>query len=255
MKLVASLIVAEVEVDRYLLPCVEHLLEFCDEVILVTDHWEHNSRPGRLTNRWGSKPPVTVIANPAPPFFEHEGLARQALLDLTLATGATHILQIDADEFVTDGQAVRAACQDNADVWTLCMQEVWNTNPDQLSIRQDGGWEEHDVHALWKPHPAHHYTFPNRALACGRIPQEALHRPSACVGTSILHLGWANKTERSQRHQRYADHDGGQYHASAHLDSILYPDDRVTLTSRPWPLWTNRRIQAIHDRAEKETLP
>jgi hypothetical protein len=56
------------------------------------------------------------------------------------------------------------------------------------------------------------------------------------VGTSILHFGWARESERQSRYDRYAKHDGGQFHASQHLESILWSEDRIQLSARGWPV-------------------
>lgn len=255
MKLVASMIVAEVEVDRYLLPCLEHLSEFCEEVVLVPDgEWDTSfAWPGMFP--WSLPPGVRVMHAPGVDFYAHEGAARQALLDLTLERDPTHILAIDADEFITDGMALRRAIQADPGKasWDLCMEEVWNTYPTHLDIRQDGGWAEHDVIALFAPQSVPTpLRMPDRALASGRVPQGLSALPRGCADASILHMGWANTAERDKRHARYVQHDGGRYHASAHLDSIMLPDTQITLSSRPWPEWTTRRIQSVLEAATRD---
>lgn len=263
MKLVAAMLVAEVEVDRYLGPCVDSLLEFCDSVVLLPDgdqQWpDRNSKLLGLVARWDEYADGEVrVANhefDSVDFYAHEGRARQQLLEITLDEKPTHVLAIDADEFVADGGAVRAACEDDAVVsWQLCMQEVWKADGLGLELRQDGGWDEHDVTMLWAPHRLS--TPPrmaDRALACGRVPEALRGVPGGHTGTAVLHFGWANEAERAARHARYVQHDGGRFHASAHLDSILLPDTSITLTSRAWPPFTNRRRAAILQAATPAT--
>lgn len=227
------MMVGAVERGRYLVPCVEHLLEFCDEVVLGLDG-------GR--DVWPGAVPSRVVMLSAPDgfgFYAHEGQARQRLLDFTLTREVTHVLSIDADEFVTDGTLLRQNLEANptAVAWSLCMQEIWKASPDVLYVRQDGGWVEHDVPILYRPAglPGT-LRMPDRALASGRTPdalRRATSRAHTCTG--ILHLGWTNESERAARYQRYVDHDGGRFHAGSHLGSIMWPDVRVTLTVRSWP--------------------
>lgn len=241
MKLVASLITRN-ELGRYLEPCIAHLLEFCDEIRVLddgsSDDWQRklkirnsdDSSPVKVT-RWN----VTERDDYAD--FHRHAQARNALLGWTLKGEPDYVLAVDADEFVADGQAVRRVCETGADVVTLEMAEVWEACPDLLCIRQDGGWRAHEIGCVWRA-----AAFSKRALsladrghATGRVP-DAVHggrvRPS---GTSQLHLGWANRQERMERYQRYAVGDGGKFHAAAHIESIMWPDSRVTCEARPWP--------------------
>lgn len=256
MKLTASLIVHD-ELSRYLEPCIGGLLEFCDEVRVLDDA----SRDGwdeYLADAWGrAGRRVLALREDEPGFFTHEGRARQRLLDWTLAGEPTHVLALDADEFIADGAALRRACTDDLDVWACCMQEVWNADGAGLDLRQDGGWAETDVPVLWRPAALQAPRIADRALACGRVPEGVSRLRGGHTCTAILHFGWANRAERAARHERYAVADGGRYHARAHLDSILLPDDRVTLNRVPWPAGiAPHRAEAILDHAGvKEIVP
>lgn len=236
MKLVAS-VMTKNEIGRYLEPFISHLLEFCDEVRVLDD----GSDDGTYYWLGGLAKPVIVKPNPGPAFFEHEGRARQNLLEWTLDAEPTHVLSIDADEFVSDGAAVRAACEseNRVGVWTLLMEEVWKASPAKLQVRHEGGWRPHPVPILWSvpPQPSRAFRIRDRALACGREPiyvAKHAHRAQA-TGVSVLHFGWTREAEREQRYQRYVTHDGGKFHASAHLQSIMWPDSRVRLRNRRWP--------------------
>lgn len=236
MKLVASLIVRN-EADRYLEPCLAHLLDFCDEVAVLDDGSMDGS--ATLAQSFGAR--VHVLRSDTSSFYEHEGRARQALLDWTFYHDPTHVLAIDADEFVTDGQAVRAACDDSVrDVWTLEMEEVWELDGDCICIREDGGWRSHPVPILYRVPGARGldiWRIDDKPLACGREPLAVrrLAARSRPTGASVLHFGWANEAEREDRWHRYAVADGGRYHRSTHLDSILWTDERVHLRARGWP--------------------
>lgn len=242
--LIASMIVRN-EFGRYMEQCLGHLLEFCDEVRILDDGSDDGSA------EWLSEvhhAAVQVQRAPVSGFFAHEGRARQTLLEWTLAGDPSHVLAVDADEFVTDGMAVRRACEGSGGtwdvrqmVWTLGMEEVWELDGGCLCVREDGGWRSHPVPVLYRvPEPTqrdHTWVIHDRALACGREPVAVrrvagLARPS---GSDLLHFGWANQAERQARYDRYAAADGGRFHAGAHLQSILWPDDRVELRGREWP--------------------
>lgn len=241
MKLVAMMVVRN-ELDRYLRPCVEHLLEFCDEIRVLDDHSDDGSFEW-LNGIVG----VHVMRTDHPSFYEHEGHTRQLLLEWTMTSVPTHILAIDADEFVCEGPAVRTRVEDiGHGVASLTMQEVWKADEELLYIRQDGGWREHGVAVIFGvPETTvsdrsirRHWRINDRALACGRIPVwsqvRANRGPNPSIG-DILHMGWANEADRDARYQRYVVHDGGKHHAGSHLESIMWGDERVRITPRIWP--------------------
>lgn len=253
MKLAAYMIVRN-ELDRYLTPCIHSLLEYCDEVCV----WDDASTDGSREMLEGLER-VFVSGSKQPEFDAHEGRARQRALDWAMKRRPTHILAIDADEFVADGQMLRDAMGDQRKmIWTLTMEEVWKARPNELVTREDGGWRHHEVPIS--------YMFPwgqsrtrrpvwqiqNKAMACGRVPVEvARQRHSAPSGTSILHFGWANEHDRAGRFSRYREIDGGKFHRNAHLDSIMWPDSRIAQRSRAWPESLVPYKAALLDRANR----
>lgn len=234
MKLIASMIVAEHEIDRYLEPCVGHLLEFCDEIRAVVD-----ADCDSPTANWLARHAI-IACNPNTSFYEHEGRARQRLLDWTMEGQPTHILAIDCDEFVPDGHDVRDAVSGDGQAWSLTMQEVWKADRDGLSVRQDGGWRQHPVPILFRPGGRDDRLFRinDRQLACGREPLSVRHlaaRGKAPLVGTVQHWGWTKLSARQSRYDRYALHDQGNYHAKRHLDSILWSDGQVELSQEEWP--------------------
>jgi hypothetical protein len=234
VKLVASLVVRN-EFDRFLRPCVESLLGFCDE-LRVLDDGSSDQSFGWLLEQEG----VFALRQDESTFYEHEGRTRQTLLDWTLLGQPTHVLAIDADEFVADGQYLRQLISRNPGehVWTLRMEEVWQATPGTLTIRTDGGWRQHPVPVLWRNTGSQQRINP-RPLACGREPisvsRFAQAGKATRTNTEILHFGWANQEHRQIRYDRYMEHDQGQFHASTHLKSIMFPDARCRLEPREWP--------------------
>lgn len=248
MKLVASMIVRN-ELDRYLLPCLEHLLSYVDEVRIVddgsTDNWTrvvYDPAFGWPADR------IYVHRLPRSEFYEHEGKARQTLLQWTLDSSPTHVLAIDADEFVDDPEALLSAIDEGWPVLRLCMMEVWGCDADGLRFRIDGGWKPHDAPLVYEVGAGARETWriPDKQLASGRIPNEVLKQRARSSGVGIYHFGWACQSDRAARHARYVEHDSGQFHAGSHLDSIMWADGdpRLRLCRDPWP----KGLEAVRGR-------
>lgn len=227
MKLVAYLIVQpDIELARYLRPVIESLHGFCDEIRL----WHDGGSPESIAEL--RRLPVSAQGTQHSTFFHHEGAARQHALEWALEANPTHILAIDGDEIVTDGEALRAALIAGAGAVGLCMQEVWKAREAGLAIRMDGGWKPHPIPIVFQP--TRRMRIPNQAAMSGRVPPEAVRGWRRNCVTEVLHLGYANESERAARWARYA-HRGGFGHANAHVDSIMWPDSRVTLCWQEWP--------------------
>lgn len=262
MKLIASMIVRN-EMGRYLEPCLEHLLEFCDEIRIIddgsTDGTYEYIRDGDHTYDAGL---VQLLQNSRPEFMQHEGAARQELLEWTLEGDPTHVLAIDADEFISDGPALRAWVeQHEAPTYTLCMTEVWNANELAIFVRCDGGWCPSESPLLYAVPPGaandRRWKINPKAGGCGREPiiVRQLHhkRQSSFTDIDILHLGWTNKAQRKARHARYADA-GSFGHNPRHIQSIMFADTMVALEPRPWPDGLLEHKPRILDRIRETTL-
>ncbi len=257
LNLVASAIVRN-ELDRYLRPCIASLLAFADEVRVYDD----GSTDG--TFEWlAEQDRVQVLQQPDPDgtFYRHEGAARNALLQWTFQAKPTHVLSVDADEFVTNGAAIRAACETNAGhgSWSLGLEEVWKADERNLWIRQDGGWkaQERGIPILWRaPSPRQGasgaWQVPMRQLACGREPAAVRRFRPIPSGSGLLHFGWACESDRAARYARYVEHDGGRFHNRAHLDSIMWTDRRVRMSRRRWPEGIDR--VALLERIRREAV-
>lgn len=253
MNLVASMMVGAGERDRYLGLTVPALLEFCDGVSIVSEETPE-------TNRWLEGLGCRVLESEPGAFFAHEGQARNRLLDWTLADRPTHVLAIDADELVSDGHAVQRACAqpDGVGVWSLSMEEVWKADFQKLWVRMDGGWRSHPVPILFRApkRSGGLWRIQDRALACGREPlavRQVASRAKPC-GAAICHFGWTNEAERQARYNRYAVADGGKFHASSHLKSILAPDARVRIARREWPAGLAGIKDELLERVNREAV-
>jgi hypothetical protein len=247
MKLIAMMVVRN-EADRYLQPCLRHLLEFCDEIRILddgsTDEWNQQAVwwDGIDEER------IKVRSQERSTFYEHEGRTRQALLEWAMEGEPTHMLAIDADEFVGDGKLLRANMEEGSHtgVWKLTMTEVWAAGEDWLYVRQDGDWKPRPIGVAFAVPTDHwtnrqirrHWRMHERALACGRTPLHitmAGNRTTTEPVTPILHFGWACEADRAARYARYVEHDGGAHHASKHLNSIMWGDEQVQTSLMGWP--------------------
>lgn len=231
MKLIASLIVRN-ELGRYLPLTVEHLLSFCDEIRVLDDGSDDGSFEW-LRKQEG----VKVARNDGATFLAYESHARNLLLEWTMEGEPDYVLSIDADEFVADPFIVKECMQRRRLVYTLNMLEVWEANQSNLSLRMDGHWGPRLCPILWQApvRLTREWRIPDRKLACGREPDRVRRTPFRKSGTDVLHFGWTNEIERQERAERYFEHDRGRFHQDRHLQSILWPRDRVTMTAMEWP--------------------
>ncbi len=230
MNLVATLVTRN-EVHRYLPACVEHLRAFCDRIVILDDASDDG------TDEWlmgQADKQVLVDFRMASEFYVHEGKTRDLLLNLALQLEPTHILPLDADELVADGPALRALIQARpmTPVWHLPIREVWQADRERYFTREDGGWPRGRTLA-WRV-PNGRLSFADRALACGRVPEQIARIGPQQTHIPLLHLGWLDEAERAARVARYTEHDGGRFHARAHLASILAPTSQVKLEGHDW---------------------
>jgi hypothetical protein len=229
------------EADRYLNECLAHLLEFCDEIRILDDGSEDDWSFG-----WEQEERIVVETKPFSTFFQHEGNTRQALLEHAMRGMPTHLLALDGDEFIADGQKLRAALEAGPPngICKLSMTEVWGADEQGLNVRVDGKWPPRPVGmAFAVPQDHHvdrqkrrHWRIPPSAGACGRVPiltQAASNRTQAPPTTDVLHFGWACKADRPARYARYS-HDGFG-HDMRHIHSIMWGDEQVQIRKMPWP--------------------
>jgi len=80
-----------------------------------------------------------------------------------------------------------------------------------------------------------------------RLPR----REVVSTGVSFFHFGWACVADRQARYDRYVEHDGGKFHASPHLQSIMWQDDhpKIGFCRSPWPAGLDG--EAVEDRLRR----
>ena len=241
VKLVASAIIRN-EAHRYLKPWLAHLREFCDEIRILDD--ASTDETNEILRDRIAPGGVALMTVPEPLFDVHEGQARQRLLEWTLEAEPTHVLAIDADEFIGDGARLRTILEGDpvTPAWTLTMTEVWDVTDEALGIRVDGAWRPYDRVHLWAVPPQaqrqrapSYWQIPQRKLACPPIPLSVIRSTTRASAQRIYHFGWADPSTRQARYDRYMALDGGRFHARGHLNSIIWPPERIQLQNAPWP--------------------
>lgn len=261
MNLVASM-VARDEVDRYLELAVEHALTYCDHVVILDDgSTDELADPEWITETWLDDP-VHVIRREREgdgPTFDHEGRTRQHLLEVTMERDPTHIIVIDADEFVAHPAALLEGIEAGTTTgYRICMEEVWRADDEGLDIRCDGGWHPHPVPIVFRA-PRELYgdwRIQDQALASGREPV-ALRKlytqgDVTDLDVEILHFGWVNLADRDGRFQRYVNADGGRFHRNAHIQSIAWPDSQIDFERIVWPEGLDPVRDRLLERANRE---
>lgn len=252
VKIIGS-VIARNEADRYLEPCLRALLEWVDEIRLLDDSSTDATQDMLATIH---DPRIVVHHHEVENRNQHtdfhlHAAARTRLLHFTLGGDPTYIAAVDADEFVTDGAAVRHACERDPDAVAVNIAEVWQACGDRLCIRQDGGWRSHPIAAVWRVQRFRGQVLKltDKQTATGRVP-DAVHKVKAVPsGAAQLHFGWTNQAERAERFKRYPP---GSGHNDQHVQSILWPDNRVTLEAWEWPAsWSNGLREAVLGRANR----
>lgn len=250
MKISAGLIIRN-EADRYLRFALENLATFVDIVCIYddgsSDDWEDLIPRGLLTKVAA----VSARERDAQPSFHRHAIGRNKLLELTLGTAPDWIVASDADELFTDGLALRRACETTrADVLSVEISEAWELCDDRICTREDGGWRSHPIGAVWRASKlgGRALSLADKDTATGRVP-DAIHRvASTSSGVGLVHLGWANETERAARYKRHV----GSAHSSQHVESIMWTDSRVKLAARDWPsAWPEDLRSSLLERANR----
>lgn len=220
MKLIANMIVRNEE-DRFLTEVFTHLRGIAD-VILVTDDCSDDGTFD-IAMDWADG----VQRLPEPTFAVHEGKLRQASWNFVKehADPGDWILAIDADEKLFDTQNQLEALLDQSqwDVLGVTFYHMWNST----HWRTDKAWKPNVSSRLFRYYEGG--EFLNRKLACGSEPtyvQQLIRSGRALwhTGLAMQHLGYVRDEDKKMKYKRYMELDGGDFHARAHIESILDPN-------------------------------
>lgn len=222
MKLVAQM-VGRNEADRFLPEVLEHLRKVADEIVFTDDCSDDDTMT--LAKDYGCH----TYQTPEPLFTKHEGQLRQfAWNNLTNhAELGDWILAIDCDEKLWSMNPNKPLSllmsQQAYDVLAITFYHMWNEN-------------QYRVDKLWRPNISSRMfrfqqggKFADRKLACGSEPtyvQTAIRARRFLTDTALVmqHLGYVRDEDKKSKFERYSTLDGGDFHALAHINSIMDQD-------------------------------
>ncbi|HJS83555.1 MAG TPA: glycosyltransferase family 2 protein [Nitrososphaera sp.] len=219
MKLIANMI-GRNEVNRFLPEVLKHLVDVVDDIVF-TDDASTDDTP-LVAGKIGAH--VKVLSEPL--FSIDEGRLRSLAWEhlSEFAKRGDWILAIDCDELFYQSVDVRMLMEQyEYDVLGVTFYHMW----DPINYRIDKAWAPTISSRLFRFFPGG--EFRQRRLACGSEPTyvtELIRRRKVLwhSGLVMQHLGYMRDEDKMSKYQRYMELDGGDFHARAHLESILDPE-------------------------------
>lgn len=266
-KLVASLSTHN-ELHRYLPGVLDNLLSFCDQVA-VFDDGSTDGTAEYLRHRVAFEDGKLVVHMNEDPIWPHsQSQLRQAQLDMAMSLRPTHILSIDADEFVVGGKLVKDFLE--FDTWpnqVACYEyEIWQTTKGQYHYRKDGQWDPKLLPLVFR---VRDYMNEDGRLYVGDQKFDGAKHPASVNDdfnvnslnlqdvAAILHFGWNKKSERKARMDRHLEQDTGDQHDPEHVASIgddefelkVFPEENPRfLLVKSDPVWET--LKKMYERGE-----
>lgn len=209
------------EADRYLKPVLEHLSNIADTICFTDDCSSDDGATIRMAEDFGCK----ITQTPEPLFTRHEGQLRQFAwqhLENHARVG-DWVLAIDCDERLFGTQELEKFIdQSRYDVLGITFCHMWN----ETCYRVDKAWKPNLSSRLFRYKEGG--EFLQRRLACGSEPtyvQEAIRQGRVNWNTPFVmqHLGYMADGDKLNKYHRYMELDGGDFHARAHIESIIDP--------------------------------
>ena len=216
--IIAHMVVGPGEADRYLDPVLARVSEVADVIHVALDPFA-TPYEKNVALIWAD----SVTHTETPGFLEHEGKFRtRAWMDMEQTVGpevGDTILLIDADEFIFDPEAVKKAGREYPNQRLgFTFYHMWGDD----SYRIDGAWAPHMAWILIPYRKGGRHA--DKKMACGREPLYARNETQVGVSVSdILHYGYYDDADKTEKYVRYSTHDGGRYHSGAHIKSIIQP--------------------------------
>lgn len=227
---ILGLTVGRNEAHRYLDSFLAWTTTVVDELFFFDDDSDDTTREMVM----GYDVTLAARGFDTPSLLQHEGTFRQASWEAFVE--AMHpevgdwVLSIDCDEFFTTAAASeRHVLGELADTgnaagvlaYELPILEVFGFEPDGWpALRIDGYWAQIRDRRFfaWQPEG----LFRDMTLGCGSAPtytsRQWAHAPGGDGMARILHFGYADATDRADKHARYQDRAG---HNPSHIASIL----------------------------------
>lgn len=224
-KLTLSMIVRD-EADRYLTEVLESARAYINDAVIIDDGSLDNTV--NLCHKLLDVIPHKIIKNKQSG-FHNEWQLRSRQWAETVAVNPDWILFLDADEIFEEKfkTGVKELIKNNAcDVYLFRLYDFW----DAEHYREDDLWQAHKLYRpfMLRYHNDAHYTFKQTAQHCGRMPANVFDFPYELSNYRLKHFGWAKKSDRIEKYNRYLSFDpDGIYGSLAQYHSILDPDPKL----------------------------
>lgn len=217
------------EEGRYLEEVLKHTAGIVDEIVFTDDCSDDKTLEIAKTHG------AHTYQMSEPTFEKNEALLRStAWANLqNHAELGDWILAVDCDEKLyaetPNFDMARLLKNEHYDVINVRFYHMWN----ETHFRIDKAWRPTNSSRLFRFF--YGGQFNDRALACGSEPMyvSTLIRRGRYLTNSALamqHLGYVRDEDKQAKYERYMRLDGGDFHARAHLESIIDPDPELL----PW---------------------
>ena len=228
MKLIAQM-VGRNEEGRYLEEVLKHTAGIVDEIVFTDDC--SDDRTFEIAKSYGAH----TYKMPEPTFEKNEALLRSTAWSnlQSHAELGDWILAVDCDEKLyaetPNFEMSKLLKTDQYDVINIRFYHMWN----ETHFRIDKAWRPTNSSRLFRFF--YGGQFNDRQLACGSEPMyvNTLIRRGRYLtnsGLAMQHLGYVRDEDKQAKYERYMRLDGGDFHARAHLESIIDPDPELL----PW---------------------
>ncbi len=218
-KITLSMIVKNEE-KRYLNQVLNSLKGHIDEAVIIDDGSTDNTI--QICKEMLQGIPLHIIKNEQS-MFANEVELRKKQWSETIKTNPDWILNLDADEILEDGfwdNAESLMNRHDFDLYFFRLYDMW----DETHYREDKFWNAHSIYRpfLMRYQPHFNYVWNEMPQHCGRFPLNVLLLPKTTSEFRIKHFGWATKTDRAAKHERYKLLDpDALYGSSEQYDSIM----------------------------------
>lgn len=231
--LIANMVVRN-ESDSYLSQVLTRLQDQVD-LICITDDCSDDDTVELA--RSFEKVQLQIMSEPT--FTTNEGKLRQAswewLEQHVAEPNNTLVLAIDADEelYMTGPDLQYFSDIQQYDVFGVQFYHMWN----ESQYRVDGAWRPNTSTRCFRYFPGG--RFRDRQLAPGSEPeyvQSLISQGRFIPNTGLVmkHLSYIKDEDKQQKYERYMAIDGGAFHASSHINSIIDPTEKVSLERWVW---------------------
>lgn len=217
------------EMGRYLskaLSCGKAIAEAGGGHLIVTDDASTDATVSVVRN-------YTTLVNefPEPMFWKHEGQARQKHLNFASAfiSPGDWVFSLDADETINKPELLLDLIEkvpNHHDAIGIPLYEFW----EPTMYRVDGAWFGTMSSRFFKwRNPA---VIADKPMACGSEPTYVAQSVQAGFWTPqtdvhLLHWGYLNPADRERKYLLYTGREGGNFHHSRHIQSIVDREPRL----------------------------